>query len=228
MTDYAAYIPALNRIDLLQQVILDVWEIWNDLTIIDNSPNGFAVKPETLKVHRGLVPMSFTQSMNWEFRDTLRQGKKFCVHMHSDSVIPEGAIAELLKQAREIDASGRKWGVVFAHYDILCVYNAAVCEEIGGYDTTFHDYFSDNDFYHRMEAEGYERFNATGITIGHLGSQTINSDPYLKFVTANVTFPLARQLYAAKWGGEPGKETFQIPFNGGWMENKILISRGSK
>ena len=226
LTDYAAYIPAVNRIDLLQQAILNAWECWDDLTVIDNSDKGLMVKPETIKIHRGLVPMSFTQSMNWEFRDCLNRGKKYCIHMHSDSIVPEGAIPELLKQTREIDASGKKWGVVYAHYDILCIYNAAVCEEIGGFDTLFRDYYSDNDFYHRMELAGFERFNATGITVGHHGSQTVNSDPFLKFLTANITFPLARQLYVAKWGGEPDKEAFLEPFNSAWIENKIRVGKG--
>ena len=90
----------VNRPDLLQNAILNAGDVWDDLTIIDNSPNGIKVQPKSLRVHRGLVPMTFTQSMNWEFKDCLSRGKKNCIHMHSDSIVPEGAILELMKQVK--------------------------------------------------------------------------------------------------------------------------------
>ena len=211
MTDVAAYIPVVNRPDLLQQAVTNAWEVWDDLTVIDNSVEGMVVEPESIKVHRGLVPMSYTQSMNWGFADTLRKGKKFCLHMHSDSIVPEGAIEKLMSRVREIDGSGKKWGVVYTYYDVLCVFNAEAAVEIGGFDTNFHAYYSDNDFYHRMELAGYERFN-TEHNVGHHGSQTVNSDPYLRFVNT-ITFPLMRQYFVAKWGDLPGHEIFKTPFN---------------
>ena len=211
MNDYAAYIPVVNRQDLLDQCIMNAKEAWDDLTVIDNSEDETPIYTGSIYSHRGLIPMTFTQSMNFEFKDCLLKQKKFCLHMHSDSVVPEGAISRLLEKAREIDASGRKWGVLYTFYDIMAIYNPVAGEAVGGFDTTFPAYFSDNDFYHRLDLAGYERID-TGIEVGHIGSQTINSDPYLRFVNG-VTFPLYRQYYIAKWGGEPGREIFRKPFN---------------
>ncbi len=221
MNDYAAYIPVVNRMDLLRDCVQSVPELYDDLTIVDNSSEQLVPPDPWYMVFTPPVPLSFTQSMNFEFADTVAKGKKFCVHMHSDAIIPEGEITKLLDTAREIDASGRNWGVIYTHYDVLCVYNPVVALDIGGFDTVFRDYFSDNDFYHRMDLAGYERIN-TENSVGHIGSQTINSDPYLQFRNG-VTFPLMRQYYVAKWGGEPGQETFSMPFNNAW--NKIMIRR---
>ena len=211
MTDYSAYIPVVNRFDLLDDAVKNSAFVHDNLTIIDNSPNGLD-HPYAVKVFRPEVPFTFSQSMNYEFRDTLRQGKKFCLHMHSDSVVPKGAINALLDHARLIDESGRKWGVIYTLYDIMAVYNPVAALAIGGYDTILPAYFSDNDYYYRLKLAGWELLE-TGIEVGHIGSQTINSDPKLKFLNG-VTFPLYRHYYIQKWGGEPGHEEFTRPFDG--------------
>lgn len=220
MNDYAAFIPVVNRFDLLCDTVNSASEVRDELTIIDNSENGLvedptfrlSVRPELpLKILRALVPLSFTQSMNLEFNETIKRGKKFCVHMHSDSVIPEGAIASLLEYARKIELEGRKWSVIYTHYDVLCIYNPECYKTIGGFDTNFSAYFSDNDWYRRCDIAGWERIN-TGIEVGHVGSQTINSDEKLKFLNG-ITFPLYSYYYQQCWGGEPGHEKFNTKFN---------------
>jgi len=224
MSDYAAFIPVVNRLDLLRDVILAVSPLWDDLTIIDNSTDYIEAKPEPIKVFHPPVPLSFTQSMNWEIEETLRHGKTFCVHMHNDAIIPEGTCEQLLAYARDIASKKKRWGVIYTLYDILCVYNPAVYEEIGGYDTNFAAYFSDNDFFRRMELAGWERINS-GIQVGHVGSQTISSDAYLRHVNS-ITFPLYREYYRAKWGGEIGAETFTHPFGVLPKEWKLSKMRG--
>lgn len=218
MTDFAAYIPVVNRFDLLDQAVANASDIASELTVIDNSPDGGVKGRYSFPVTtaRSFVPMTFTQSMNFELEDTVRKDKKFCLHMHSDAVVPPGAIQALLEKAREVDASGKKWGVIFTLYDIMAIYNPIAAKDVGGYDTNFSAYFSDNDYYRRLQLAGWELIES-GITVGHgvdgAGSQTINSDPHLKYVNG-ITFPLYRAYYAAKWAGEPGKEHFDIPFGG--------------
>lgn len=209
--DYCAWVPWVNRTDLLEAVIEACCKAGLYLTVIDNSPRGVMVKRGNTAVFRPPVPFTFVQSMNYEFEETLRRGKKFCVHMHSDAVIPDGAIERLLAFAEDVDSSGRKWSVIYTHYDVLAVYNPQCYAEVGGYDITFSSYFSDNDWYVRVERAGWERIN-TGIEVGHVGSQTVNSDERLKFHNG-MTFGLYSQYYRMKHGGEPGHETFEYPFN---------------
>jgi hypothetical protein len=209
-SDYAAFCPVVNRLDLLQSLIASIQPLWDDFTIIDNSEKGIVVKPDQIRVFRPPVPLLFTQSMNWELEETLRRGKAYCIHMHNDAVIPEGTCEKLLDYARNINQEYSNWGVIYTLYDILCVYNPKVYEAIGGYDTNFAAYFSDNDYFRRMELAGWSRHNS-GIEVGHVGSQTINSDPYLRHLNG-VTFPLYREYYRAKWGGTVDEEQFTHPF----------------
>lgn len=220
--EFCAFVPVVNRFDLLKQVYEAAGQagILEVLFIIDNSPNGVTEDLRTefaqngVNLYRPPIPLSFTQSMNLEFRITRARCKKLCLHSHSDAVIPSGAIKQVLDCARGAEALGRKWGVVYSLYDVLAVYNPVAGEDIGGYDTNFANYFSDNDFYRRLKLSGYELIESN-VKVDHIGSQTVNSDPYLKYVTG-ITFPLARQYYVAKWGGDPGKEMFREPFNGAW------------
>jgi hypothetical protein len=210
--DYAAFIPVVNRPDLLLNTIDAVRPLWDELTVIDNSPErriGKAVW-QPVSVYTPPVPFLFTQTMNWELEETLRRGRPFCVHMHNDAIIPEGACEKLLDCARQISQEHERWGVIYTLHDILCVYNPRVFADIGGYDTNFAAYFSDNDYFRRMELGGWKRF-ISGIKVGHVGSQTINSDPMLRHIN-NVTFPLYREYYRAKWGGVPDYEQFTHPF----------------
>lgn len=213
--DFAAFCPYVNRLDLLARVVSSTADAGIKLHVINNSGDSH------LELHPALiinppVPLSFTQSMNFEFLLTEEFGKKFCLHMHSDAIVTPASIKALLEKAREIDASGKKWGVIFSLYDIMAIYNPVAAKDVGGYDTNFSAYFSDNDYYRRLQLAGWELVES-GITVGHgvdgAGSQTINSDPYLKYVNG-ITFPLYRAYYAAKWAGEPGKEHFDVPFGG--------------
>jgi hypothetical protein len=211
MTDYAAFVACKNRPDLLRDVCGAVSHLWYDFTIIDNSVPGLDKEPGgAIKVFRPPVPLTFTQTMNWLLEETLRREKKFCIYMHNDAIIPKGACEQLLDYARDVDRQGTRWGVIYTHYDVLCVLNPKTYEEIGGYDTNLPWYFSDNDYFYRMDLAGWARIDSN-IQVGHGGSQTINSDPYLRHVNG-VTFPLYGEYYRAKWGGTPGQETFIHPF----------------
>lgn len=222
MIDTCSFVPFVNRPDLLVQVVNATTVLHDDFTIIDNSPNGI-VRDITVpvgngvvrwtphvKVYRPSVPLIFTQTMNWLLGEALRRGKTYCVSMHNDAVIPEGAVEKLLEFARDVNSQKERWGVIYTHYDVLCVYNPKVYADIGGWDHNFQWYFSDNDYFRRMDLAGWERLN-TGIEVGHLASSTIKSDPYLNFVNG-ITFPLVRQYYRAKWGGDPGEERLNHPF----------------
>lgn len=210
MTDFCAFVPVVNRPDLLQNVVAATVPLHEDFTIIDNSPDRWVEYEPPIRVFRPPVPLSFSQTMNWEMEETARRQKAFCIHMHSDALIPDGACEQLLSYARSIRNTDPKWGVIYTHYDVLAAYNPETYKSIGGYDTIFPAYFSDNDWYRRLELAGWTRINS-GIQIGHIGSQTINSDAYLRHLNA-ITFPLYREYYRQKWGGGPGAETLYDPF----------------
>lgn len=215
--DFHAYIPVVNRLDLLWEAVDSVPELHAYMTVVDNSPGSTLTIGEELpcEVYRPPVPLTFTQTQNFFFADANKRGCDFCIWFHSDCTIPEGAIEQLVTRVQELFAAKRKWGVAFCYYDILSAVNLEAVHEIGGYDTNIRAYKSDQDFYHRMRIAGWETVD-TGIAVEelkarHVGSQTIGSDRKLKFMNG-VIQDLDAAYYRAKWGGEAGHESHAYPF----------------
>ena len=84
-------------------------------------------------------------------------------------------------------------------------------KEVAEWDANLPWYFSDCDYYRRMRLAGWETQDS-GLPVEDSPSQTINADPELAFLNS-VTFPLYREYYRKKWGGDNGTETFDRPFN---------------
>ena len=138
-------------------------------------------------------------------------GARICIFMHSDAVAGPGSCQGLLDRARECSRDGLKWGVLFTSYDALAALNVALLDDVGLWDTNLAWYFSDNDYYRRVRLAGYECLE-TNLPVEHRPSQTIKSDPELRFLNG-ITFPLYESYYRSKWGGKPGQECFRRPFN---------------
>ncbi len=217
--DFHAYIPYVNRPDLLKRADDSVTELWPNLTILDNSGYGVDCElPDSVEIYEPSVPLTFTQSQNFFFKDGERRGAHFILWLHNDVEVPEGMCRDLLHFARTTTI---KWGVLYTHYDLFSAVNLAAAREVGGYDTMMSSYVSDIDFYHRMRLNGYETVDiypnrpnpqVDALEKGHGGSRTIASDKRLCFLNA-FSQAFAGNYYKAKWGGNGGAETFRIPFN---------------
>lgn len=212
MNDFQAYIFHVNRDDLLDKAVASIRDLWSELTVVDNSANGITHPLPYIRVYRPGVPLSATQSLNYALTDARRHGRQICITMHEDAEAIGSAGLELLNTARLMCAQRRKWGIIFTNYDSLAAMNTEAIEDVGLWDTFFSGYYSDNDWYRRLELAGYEKIN-TAIQVNHLGSQTIRSDEKLAFMNS-VTFPLYAEYYRRKWGNDPGRETFTKPFDG--------------
>jgi GT2 family glycosyltransferase len=83
-------------------------------------------------------------------------------------------------------------------------------ELIGPPDLNFDPcYFEDNDIHHRLRLSGFEALSYAPYY--HYGSQTIATDRERKFFIAE-RYGVVEAYYTRKWGGGPGRETFQKPF----------------
>lgn len=217
MSDFHVYIPYVNRPDLLKCALDSVRELWGNLTVLDNSIDpDFWTEVNCCEVMHPPVPLSFTQSQNWFFKDAKRRGCKFILWLHNDCQLPQGAAQQLIDRVRSYYAEGRKWGVAFTFYDIFSAVNLEMVDEVGGYDTNIFSYVSDQDFYHRVRLAGWETINTEieveAIKRGHLGSQTIKSDEKISLING-VTQTMAAYYFNEKWGGDPGHEQYSSPFN---------------
>lgn len=207
MTDYAAYTFYVNRPELLRRALTSLRI--TDATIVDNSGNS-----ETMGTFHPPVPLTYAQSMNWMLKDAMEQEADFIIHFHSDAYSENpNAVNELLERVRAFKAAKRKWACAWTFYDILWAINPHCLHDIGGWDTNLPTYFGDQDFRRRAALAGWECIDTHIQGVNHEGSATINSDPKLKFLNGQV-FPLHRQYYIQKWGGEPGREVYTKQFNG--------------
>jgi GT2 family glycosyltransferase len=108
---------------------------------------------------------------------------------------------------------------------LICAsgYNVFVLTEAGLsnaglFDENFYPaYFEDCDHFRRIALSGAKAVNVPGFECVHgeapyWGSSTIKSDPELDRKNG-ITFGNLQRYYVMKWGGAPGRETFQRPFN---------------
>lgn len=211
MSDFAVYCFYVNRIALLQRALKSF--ATEELTIVDNSDGKTCFSSSYYPcVFTPPVPLTYAQSMNWMLKDAIQRKIDFIIHFHSDAYSTnENAMNELLEKIREYKTTGRKWACAWTHYDILWAINPVALADIGGWDTNLPTYFGDNDARRRWELTGWECINTHIKGVDHEGSATINSDPMLKFMNAQV-FPLHSYYYQQKWGGEPGHEVYEVPF----------------
>jgi hypothetical protein len=163
-------------------------------------------------VMRPSVPLTFTQSMNLLQALARERSCQALLSLHSDAAAGLGTPVAMLNVVERAFANGRRWGVAFTHYDAFAAYNLAMVEDVGPWDTTLPHYFADNDYYRRVRLAGWEVIE-TGLSVLHESSATIRLDERRGRLN-HVTFPLYAHYYAAKWGGPPGSERFDRPFDG--------------
>ncbi|MHB1952137.1 MAG: glycosyltransferase family 2 protein [Sulfobacillus sp.] len=204
------FIPFVNRVDLLRKAVASIpARLTTEPVVINNSGRElpFDTLWERVSVETPPVPLSFTQSQNYMLQ--MARMHPFYFWMHSDAEDNLGILDKLRDMAMQ---QREKWGAIFTLYDTLCVYNTKAVSAIGGYDTNFPAYFSDNDFYRRLSLAGFPTLESH-LPVKHVGSQTINSDPFLQYING-ITFPFYGDLYRRKWGGEPGHEIYARPWGG--------------
>jgi GT2 family glycosyltransferase len=97
--------------------------------------------------------------------------------------------------------------------DFACfMINRTTFDEVGEFDSVFTPaYFEDNDYHHRILKSGNIAYNVLAAKFYHYGSQTQNSRP--NGIVTSPMFVANRQRYVDKWGGLPGEEKFDTPYN---------------
>lgn len=194
-------IPFVNRSDLFRKAVASVPDDMRwCLRMLDNSTY---LNPS--------VPLSASQSINYFIHVAYSLESDVLFFMHNDAEAEPGTFEGLVEKCEQLNKDGVKWGAVFTNYDCLVAFNMKAVKEVGDWDTNFPQYFSDNDYYRRLRIAGYPTFES-GLPVKHKCSQTIHSDPDREFMNAQ-TFPMYAQYYAKKWGGDPGNETFLVPFD---------------
>lgn len=99
--------------------------------------------------------------------------------------------------------------------DFSCFLITEECHRWFQFDEGFRPaYHEDNDYHRRLQLAGLgEKIFSVCIPYLHYGSGTLKSDPAFQ-ATWGQKFAACQAYYQEKWGGLPGSETYEIPFQG--------------
>jgi GT2 family glycosyltransferase len=194
----------VNRPDLLTVALKSVKSYLPYTIVVDNSESrelrGMPEIKKMVTVYEPPIPLTFTQRMNYMNELAAERKCDVVMYMHNDAEAHPGTPEALLKTLESLTAQGRKWGMAFTNFDILAAFNMDAVREIGPWDTSFPQYFSDIDYYNRIRFAGYEHiWTGLGVTHHNLGMSTLKSDSYMK-VANDITWPLYESYYVTKWG----------------------------
>lgn len=179
--------------------------------IMDNSEGGLQLEGSEVEVLRYRVPYTFSQSQNWARSYAIEHGCTHYYYLHTDCEAPEQSCVKLRREVDRLLELGARWGSVWTNYDTLCAYSVECMKVIGEWDISFPSYFVDNDYYRRMKLANYPVVDL-GVVTHHVGSASMKSDPRIELLVAS-SFTLYEELYARKWGGKVGEETYLVPYN---------------
>lgn len=86
-------------------------------------------------------------------------------------------------------------------------------EKIGNFDSAFFPaYFEDNDYHYRIKIAGFDGVKNSRALFYHFGSMTVKSGQDIR-ILSNSRYLQNQAYFIEKWGGKPGEELFNTPFN---------------
>jgi hypothetical protein len=218
VTDYLLCIPYVNGQTHLNSALASLARCGEHVVVIDQSEFGLAPDelPSRVQRFRTTEPMSFTQVQNWMQAEAVERGIPWLLFMHSDASCIDDAVEVLLLDATRRTGDGEKWGVIFTNYDALCVFSVPALVDTGPWDETFEWYHGDCDYYHRLRLRRWTTptCKEAAVLVKHVGSATLKADARLAR-RVQLQFEPRQRHYQHKWGGPPGAEKFDAPYDGG-------------
>lgn len=148
------------------------------------------------------------------------EGAEAIIVVNDDVLFSKGDIENMARQSIDSDnhiimSKGKheQYGEVPGHgYTCFAITKVAI-ETIGYFDQNLWPaYFEDNDYDYRARLAGFTHDVCQGTNVYHYGSRSIQMSPLLKMQNHS-TFQANRAYYMKKWGNEPHKEIFKVPFN---------------
>jgi len=214
-TQFAIGIPTINRADLLQPALEKYSRDFQNtaIYIVDNGhqqfdtsrfgPNVFFTSNET----NAGVSGSWNQLLDKIYNGVagFTEGARNAVMLNDDiylGLIEYEIASFIIKSDYQFAVSEQNW--------CIWMMPEIVHRKVGAFDETFFPaYYEDNDYYMRLKLAGFkpEKYPLLNPK-EYRNSATIEKDPSL-----NTRFDLNKQHYIDKWGGEPGNETFLVPYN---------------
>jgi GT2 family glycosyltransferase len=193
--------------------------------------------------HRNETRWGFQQSVNYGVKDAFERGFDIAFVVNNDIILHPEAIWRLADRFAKggvgmvtcMDVAGemKEKGMVAYDVDKLLAQDkeqideaehpcfsafaldADCWHEIGEMDELFFPaYHEDNDYHYRMKLDALPAIVLPTSMFFHFGSRTtIEGGENGKQVVTNLQFENTRSNYVKKWGGRPGEEKYEHPYN---------------
>lgn len=206
----------MNRPDYLDRLIESIDVPVGRGLIVDNGRTGYPV-PER-ESERWVVMQPPFASLGWpgtlNFGITQTPDAPWWLLVNNDAYFEPGRLALLCDRM-----AAQETPAILHHEWTVIALPLTVVERVGLFDewSFWPLYFDDTDYARRCHLAGIPVEEGDWCLEGDEGSQhagTVRSDPELAKAN-NLTVVLNRQAYIAKWGGPPGRETYDTPWNQG-------------
>jgi GT2 family glycosyltransferase len=210
MIKVALGIPTINRADLLNEALDKYRWTWSKrhIYIVDNGNQEIDDSNPWVHIHRPFKNLGVSASWNWCLKKAFENGYTH-IAILNDDIVWEKTIDQIEQFIKDNPAglyvSGGTWCCFILSYEAFM--------KVGGFDEGFYPaYFEDNDFCYRCRLAEIPRVTDPFFSPEvYRNSMTIDKDGSL-----NTNFDINKEKFAVKWGGEPGKEKFKVPYDGKW------------
>lgn len=224
MSKVTLCIPTLTRFDSLEvcvQSALAGTRPPNDIAIMDNSCGKLADISWIDAIDNITVffpPENMGVAPSWNF---FMEQYADIVILSNDDVTFKTDTLELLIAAIEDGGYGLYMGSDIGKngFSLFSV-PQVVYKHVGRFDEEFAPaYYEDNDYHRRLKKNRFETLEVPNVFYDHVGSATVNSYTPEEYEQHRLNFIKNQNYYTAKWGGLPGLEVYDIPFNGATPQN---------
>jgi GT2 family glycosyltransferase len=200
------------------QPLLNQLELFDKLVILDNGHQELRSDIENIIVVESEVNRGVAGSWNWVINN-YKEGTDWILFLNDDiqlnPVQLHGIVPILENNPDKVLLCGPYYLSVFAlNMNLISQFNIekSNADKMQIFDEKFYPaYFEDNDLIYRifLTNPALMRFNVGSMCPAVCrNSQTIEYDP-----TLNKNYNLNQGYYITKWGGLPGNEQFNKPFN---------------
>jgi GT2 family glycosyltransferase len=203
-------IPTLNAQDEFWKCVNSIQNSSIDCNIFVVDNGGYIDESSTkfMTVYKPTTNLGVAGSWNW-FIDNVPDKRIIC---NDDIIFDQYAIEQLLYAYNENNIICPE--NLESHFSCFLL-PQHIIEVVGNFDEWIsprYAYFEDNDYFYRMNLNGFSTTKAPRSYVQHKGSSTLKHFDKLRIREHHDKFRLARDHYKKKWGGEPGKEFFKTPF----------------
>jgi len=220
-------LPTLNRFDLaIKAAISAATSIVkpDEVIVIDNSSNADGVQafiPTMLQYPNIHVLPQFTNlGCGRAWNSCLDQYDDYIILINDDIELHPQSVGKLVDAAISDSTNFFFCGSHHSGNAFSCFllkkwgYNL-----VGPFDRAFYPaYFEDNDYHWRMKLLGYDIVEVRDATYDHVGSGTVKAMNPEDREKHNKRFNDLARYYNMKWGGLPGYEVYEKPFNGAKLD----------